>query len=184
MSKIRVAFFKASHGQLDDKIIDLGSGRLGYSHCEMLVGDNVTIGAHYTDGKVVESYYPNILTSLAWTVLELNAPKAIEQRMKAQLGVEYDTAGVACKFVGLRACIDPSKTWCSKAVAHALRMDDIDIMPNYLFEWMIHQGATEAIAPVSSKWTDGIIALMRPTKRLGRIAKKDWEIMYKDDTDD
>jgi len=168
---IRVAFFKASHGELDDKVIDFGSGNIGYSHCEYMTSEYSTIGAHYKDNIVEERYYNNLLSDPRWVVLEINYDEVIpEKNMVAAIGTKYDTAGVVCKFIGLNACINDEKTWCSKVIAESLNHVNINIMPNELFTYLKEVGGSI----ISNVASNEVIPKVDKTNKLGRITREEF----------
>jgi len=115
MKKVRVAFYKAKEGGLDDKFINRFSGNLGYSHCELVLNSKRDVSAHMQTGGVAIFYYPNLLASKYWDVYELDLPMSggvIKAVMKS-LGTKYDFLGVALKFIGITIPND-EKVWCSE----------------------------------------------------------------------
>jgi len=151
MRNARIAFYKAKHGQVDDKFIDFFSGRKGYSHCEIVINDTTMIGAHYLAGGVKKFYYNNIYDSEYWDIFEI--PDVSHAKVSAyahkQLGLGYDTAGVVLYFIGLTMGDSEDKVWCSELCARALNnnMDKRYIypltMPNDLYLDIISLGAQQ-----------------------------------------
>jgi hypothetical protein len=149
MEKVAVAFFKAWEGELDDKLIDIVTGFQGFSHCELVITKNHTIGAHYINDGVVECFYKDIYSDPRWSILEKEVGEGqrrnIIQKGISYLGRGYDTKGVVCTALLKKPlCINKKETWCSKLVAkcikHELDIGSIDLMPNELFKMMLDKG--------------------------------------------
>jgi hypothetical protein len=148
MAKLRVAFFKASSGELDDKLIDLVTGNDGFSHCELMFSIKHTIAAHYLNGGVIECYYNNLSSDPRWVILEKEVSGYYKSSTlnlaKSFLGQGYDTKGVVCTALLNRPiCIDKNSTWCSKLIARCMidQIDkDINIMPNDLYKALLYSG--------------------------------------------
>jgi hypothetical protein len=173
---LQVAFFKAWKGGIDDKLIDIVTGNGGYSHCELVVGNNTTIASHYIDNSVIICEYQNLLANALWDVLEINVKNKEFNKIKAYaetlLGVEYDTKGVTCTaLVGKPVCINNRKIWCSKLIARSLKssslFSDINInsMPNELYEYLTDKGFLRVSSLASSMPTNAL-------DRYGRISKR------------
>jgi len=145
MKKMHIAFYKAKYGDFSDKLIDWGSGKLGYSHCEFVINPTTMIGAHYTGNGVAKFYYNDVYNSKLWDVYELDLPKTkAKQFMHDMVGTEYDSIGVALHFVGLHYS-DKEKVWCSEVCAMAInRTKEIEIptleMPNDLVAHILELG--------------------------------------------
>ncbi len=139
---LRVAFYRAEFGELDDKIIDKGSGGLGYSHCEVVIDAKTMIGAHYLAGGVNTFHYNDIYSSKYWDIYEIDV-NAIRGQLYAKqcIGVGYDAVGVILDFIKLPFYVNHDKTWCSKFTAVVVNkaydpkgldtlIDDVSLMPN------------------------------------------------------
>jgi hypothetical protein len=173
---LQVAFFNAWKGAIDDKLIDIVTGNGGYSHCELVIGNNKTIASHYIDNAVITCEYQNLLSNALWNVLELEVKGSELNKIKAyaetQLGIEYDTKGVVCTALrGEALCVNNKKVWCSKLVARALKsskiFSDINIncMPNELYNYLTDKGFLSVSSLASSVPTNAL-------DRYGRIAKR------------
>jgi hypothetical protein len=173
MATIKVAFFKADKGEWDDKLIDLATGRLGFSHCELVVNRKTTYGAHFIDGKVIKCHYNDIFTDPRWVVIEKEIDKAtknaiIDWAKDEELGKEYDVMGVVCSTLIKRGlCVDPDETWCSKMVANCLALEETDVTPNELFVTLTDNGFRKISILESDKETKKEVEI----DRLGRIKK-------------
>ena len=150
MSKMRVAFYRAEYGQLDDKYIDFFSGKRGYSHCELVVDKTTMIGSHYLAGGVAEFHYNNVFASKYWDIVELEVPnKVAVDYAYHTIGVGYDTIGAVLQFHHIPFYKDLDKVWCSehtskclnegfKATGHILAtIENTRIMPNDLFAYLV-----------------------------------------------
>jgi len=122
MNKQRIAFFKASKDDWFGKAIDLFSGRVGYSHCELVIDSKTMIGSHYLRGGTGVFYYNNIYNSKNWDIYEidLDSEKILEEAHK-RVGMEYDTLGVVLHFIGLNIGDKEAKEWCSEHTATCIR---------------------------------------------------------------
>ena len=150
MSKLRVAFYRAEYGELDDKYIDRFSGNKGYSHCELVLDAKTMIGSHYLRGGVNIFHYNDIYASKYWDIVEINIDnKYAVEYAKETVGVGYDTIGVICEFHGLGYCKNLDKVWCSEHTAKCMnrtfdqrgfaisKIRNTRIMPNELFTYMM-----------------------------------------------
>jgi len=158
MSKLRVAFYRAEKGSFDDKVIDRGTGSLGYSHCEVVVDSTTMIGAHYNAKGVKKFKYNDIYASGLWDVLEFDllkkeAIKLAENFVKDRVG--YDTLGAVLEYMHLGSVYkDTDKVWCSELCAKCINFSisiydikdiakvDNSCMPNELYSYMLNNGAT------------------------------------------
>ena len=162
MEKLRIAFYKASNGQFDDKFIDKFSGNLGYSHCEVVLNESTMIGAHYLADGVNTFYYNNIYTSGYWDVLELDLPSDLPiEYANTCIGVGYDVLGVVLYFIGLTFGDDKDKVWCSEFCARVINkatnekkhklIEDVLIMPNDLYAYMKDELGATRVTNLKSK---------------------------------
>jgi hypothetical protein len=176
MAKLRVAFFKADAGQLDDKLIDLVTGNDGFSHCEIMFSVNHTIAAHYINNGVIECYYNNLSSDSRWVILEKEVSNYYKSSTfnlaKSFLGKKYDTKGVVCTALLKRPiCTNKDSTWCSKLVARCMidQIDkDINIMPNDLYNTLLDNGWRVTHKTLQSKYNKS----NKEIDRFGRIGIK------------
>ena len=118
---VDIAFFKAKRGGFDDKVIDLVTGRRGYSHCEVVIAPNTTVGAHATGKGVATYYYTDLHNNPDWDIVrfEHGDLERVKDFLIYQLGKPYDYIGVALYAIGLE--IYQSKgVWCSELCEYAL----------------------------------------------------------------
>ena len=177
-----IAFYKAKFGGIDDKIIDWGSGKKGYSHCEIVINDTTMIGSHYLAKGVKKFYYNNIYSNPRWDVIRLPQyfrKKAISYA-ENMIGTKYDAIGAVLYWMNLPIYSDTNKVWCSELCAEALNITsnksfDTLIMPNDLFNVMENLGGyivkrTTTDIP-KMKYSRRIISVNKPIiDRYGRIA--------------
>jgi hypothetical protein len=171
MKKLHIAFYKASNGKWDDKLIDKFSGNLGYSHCEIVINANTMIGAHYEAGGVKKFRYNDVYNSSLWDVYELDLPaKKAKQFVHDMLDTPYDTKGVVLHFLGLHYGDREDMVWCSELCSLAVNIAnehmfiDTLIMPNDMIPILKENGAkllTKKLA--SSRETRPVI------DRFGRV---------------
>jgi len=123
MSKLRVAFYKAKYGAMDDKIIDFVTGGKGYSHCEIMLDRTTMIGAHFHIRKVEEFKYADVIDSPRWDVYEFDLPdgKAIAHA-KEMIGSKYDTLGVLMYAAKLDFADSKEGVWCSELVQQCINI--------------------------------------------------------------
>lgn len=145
---IDIAFFKAKHGQLDDKLIDFFSGRIGYSHCEFVVDPYNTIGSHALTNGVARFKYNNIYNNPAWDIIrvpEADYKKALEYA-EVHIGDSYDFLGVALHYIGIDIYEERDGQWCSEFCDNCIAAS-VDRskwqtslpMPNELFVHMLNK---------------------------------------------
>ena len=146
--KMRVAFYKANKGGLDDKFINRFSGNLGYSHCEVVLDNQHGISAHMQTNGVAIFTYPDLLNSEYWDVYELDIPYSDRAITLAKhfIGTKYDYIGVVLWFIGLKTGDSKYKFWCSEFTAYIIRqhlfqmnetvqpIEDTRLMPNELIK--------------------------------------------------
>jgi len=129
--KMRVAFYKANKGGLDDKFINRFSGNLGYSHCEIVLDNQHGISAHMQTNGVAIFTYPDLLNSEYWDIYELDIPYSDRAISLAKhfVGAKYDYLGVATKFIGYDIVPNDEKVWCSEYVAIILNIAVVNKLP-------------------------------------------------------
>jgi len=157
MKKLNIAFFKSTHGNYQDKIIDLGSGADGYSHCEIVIDAQTSIGAHYEQNGVIEYRYNNIYDLDCWDIIELPI-KGSPAKVKAvqMVGTPYDLRGVILYYFKLKFGASNKAVWCSEMCALCINesekiLDDTLIMPNDLFNILKNHGGSKIVKTNSKK---------------------------------
>ena len=141
---IKLAFYKAEKGRWDDKIIDLFTGQLGYSHVAFVEKDNTILESYQSKG--VTRTYTN-LDDDCWDIVEV--PNfdyfKVENKLLSQLGNQYDWVGLIINWLipiqfFFRDDLDPQrKWWCSEYIAWGLGLEDNNISPNTLFKIIIEE---------------------------------------------
>lgn len=142
---MKLALYKAAEGTLLDKVIDLGSGLYGYSHCELVFdrivpdvgGKSYCYSSSPREGECRFKYID--LDSGKWEVIDLSDQFEWEdesimfQDAKFFQGAEYDYYGIICWYVF--AFIKKQKSsqwWCSEICARLLGWSDFRVTPNKL----------------------------------------------------
>lgn len=124
MPKLRIAMYKAKYGDWTDKLIDWFTGGGGYSHCELVINANRTIGSHIAVGGVSYFYYDDIYTNQRWDIFELDSMDRVAiAYAEKQLGKKYDLVGLVLNFLLPVFSIkgkDNGKWWCSELVMAAI----------------------------------------------------------------
>jgi hypothetical protein len=174
-----VSFFKADRGEWDDKLIDKLTGGLGYSHCEILVSDNKSIGSHYIDGGVIECEYNNLLSDPRWDIWVLDiTPAKVMKYLKDSLGEPYDAKGViVTALTPFKYDVEGAK-WCSELCAKALNEELKDYfdplaMPNDLVRAILRHPKSSYVSTRSTEGSvlDFFFKDREELDRFGRVAK-------------
>lgn len=148
---MQIAFYKARHGTLLDRLIDACTGRVGYSHVELVFSDGTWFSSSARDGGV---RFKRIDPDPAhWTIFPARITGAHEHAVRCwattQLGRKYDYPGVL-GFVLPALRLSRRRWFCSEICAAALSRSVLEhartptrarISPNALF--LIHQYAAQ-----------------------------------------
>lgn len=119
---LQIAFYRAAHGGLLDKLIDGASGRGGFSHCELRFSTGVFFSSSGMDGGVRFKHIVPVASH--WDLIDLPAIDwFMERRMMdwcmTQVGRKYDWRGVL-HFVS--PCKQDQRRWfCSEICTAALQ---------------------------------------------------------------
>ncbi len=140
MNKIHIAMYKGK-GRIRDKIVDLFTGNLGYTHCELVITPQKTIGSHYLYKNGVQYfYYNNIYNNPRWDIYEVDGDLQVALKYaRKQVGTPYDLAGVILYFIGLTYGDSRKGVWCSEYLAEVINRANKSkintmIMPNILIK--------------------------------------------------
>ncbi len=131
-------------GRIRDKIVDFFTGNLGYTHCELVITPQKTIGSHYLYKSGVQYfYYNNIYNNPRWDIYEVDGELQVALKYaRKQVGTPYDLKGVLLYFIGLKFGDDRKGVWCSEYLAEVINRTtgskiNTMIMPNVFLKHLL-----------------------------------------------
>lgn len=142
---MKVAFYKQEKGIWLDKVIDYITGRLGYSHCEIVFDDTKGLNSTYNyskaccfgiSGRENNSRYTKIdLLNGNWDIYEIDLEldeAEIYKNCKNFINLKYDYIGILFDWI-IPFGIQLSGKWYCSELTYKLLMDKvIKISPNGL----------------------------------------------------
>jgi hypothetical protein len=147
---MKLAFYKADKGNWKDKLINVWTGRYGYSHVELLFDENICFSASPREGRVRFKQIKDIYTSGKWNIIEISpliSEQEVIENCNKITGLPYDWIGIffhqSIIFPSIRnkyGIEDPDKYWCSEAIQSVLEQGNIYISPNEMAKlWNIQK---------------------------------------------
>lgn len=137
MNTIRIAFYKARHGNWQDYAVSAGT-LSKYSHCEIVFSDGECASSSSRDGGV---RFKQINLREHWDIYTINTTmkeESIRYWFYIHSGDKYDWPGAIVSVVGLD-CSSEDKKYCSYACAAALGIDPV-ITPGGLYKKLKKSG--------------------------------------------
>lgn len=139
---MKLAFYKSANGDTLDSLIDLWSGRYGYSHVELVFDristdtskGNLCFSSSPREGKC---RFKNIhLTNKHWCVIDISCSKIEEEQFYGKcfqfVNSKYDYYGIFFWYLFPLKKENPKKWWCSEIVSYVLNHKKYHVTPNYL----------------------------------------------------
>lgn len=134
---LRIAFYKASHGNWQDIAIALGT-LSKYSHCEIVFDDTLCASSSSRDGGI---RFKRIDLRDHWDIYDIKTVvdvDCIKYWFNLHEGDTYDWPGAIASAVGLDLSSDRKK-YCSQTCATVLGLDPV-ITPGGLHKLLIKKG--------------------------------------------
>lgn len=138
---MKIAFYRASAGNMFDKAINLWTGMYGYSHVELVFSDGVSFSASSRD-NLVRFARINFVPD-RWEFVELPLFNKIDEaKIRAQAenlaGRKYDWKGIFLwMFLPLKKQ-DNDRWWCSEIVSFLLKESNYRVHPNKMAkQWKV-----------------------------------------------
>jgi len=141
---MKLALYKSSKGTALDKIINIGTGLYGYSHCEVVFdrmrvgqdeGKQLCFSSSPRDGKTRFNYIN--INSGNWEIVDLDDEFTLDEEkamfLKASEYVDksYDYYGILFYFVfWFVRRQKENKWWCSEICSFLLGWDKFRVSPN------------------------------------------------------
>lgn len=132
MGKFSIAFYKAIHGDVFDKIVSATTCS-PYSHCELIFSDGVCASSSPRDNGV---RFARINFGDHWDVFELNEVLSENDAywwFAYHQGLGYDFPGAIGSAFKL-PIYSKHKKFCSLACAQALELNEINLTPGGLYK--------------------------------------------------
>jgi hypothetical protein len=135
---MRLAFYRVDAPKKDkfDYLVNLATGRYGYSHIELVFSSGASFSASPREGSCRFKDI-NIDDTQTWVVLELDQ-KIYNSEFEAEAwreavrlnGKEYDWAGIFLNQALPFGIDNKDKWWCSEVAMWLLRCDPFKVSPN------------------------------------------------------
>lgn len=148
---MKIAFYRARHGSVIDRLIDCLTERRGFSHCELVFSDGVFFSSSGEDGGCrFKRIDPD---PRHWEIYDFDISIEAEERLRAECQllvlnhVKYDWMGVLRfvlpipKWSTRRLFCSECLVFCLKKIGMFGRIDRVKVSPSDLF--YIMEGAMD-----------------------------------------
>lgn len=138
---MKLAFYKANTGTLVDRLIDLWTGKKGFSHVEIVFdklfvtkpNKRLFFSSSPREGRVRLKELE--LDNQYWVFVDVDYDEVeIYKKCVKQLNKKYDWLGIIFWFVLPLKKEDSNKWWCSEICAYMLGLENYRIHPNKLYK--------------------------------------------------
>jgi hypothetical protein len=129
---LKLAFYRASNDKWKSRLIDLVTGRHGYSHVELVFGDGFSFSSSDRDGGV--RFKKITFKAERWVIIDYPVDawlaRVIRLRAEKLVGAKYDWLGIFLHGLLPLGIHSKSKWWCDEVINHVLNRKPEKTSPN------------------------------------------------------